>query len=126
MIMVNRKATPFPRRTFSLLHEFADLMLRVSGVSDLNVDDTRPPEDQAVEVFCNRVAGTAALLPRDVLLSHPEVTQEEQGAVDWSDDQLSNLSPRFWGEPGSYCEAAADIRSCNREFLPKQATVVCQ
>jgi len=59
---VNHKNT-FNRRRFSLLHEFAHLMLRLSGVSDLDVDADRPPEDQRVEVSCTRVAA-AALLPR--------------------------------------------------------------
>ena len=55
-----------------LLHEFAHLMVRVSGVSDLETDAKRPPEDQRIEVFCNHVAA-AALIPREALLSDPRV-----------------------------------------------------
>jgi transcriptional regulator with XRE-family HTH domain len=44
VISVNRKDA-LTRRTFSLLHEFAHLMIHVSGVSDLETDEKRPPED---------------------------------------------------------------------------------
>jgi Zn-dependent peptidase ImmA (M78 family) len=43
VIAVNRKDPP-TRRTFSLLHEFAHLMVRISGVSDLEADAKRPPK----------------------------------------------------------------------------------
>ena len=43
VISVNRKDV-LTRRTFSLLHEFAHLMVRVSGVSDLDTDERRPPD----------------------------------------------------------------------------------
>src|SRR5229473_716165 len=67
VISVNRKDA-LTRRTFSLLHEFAHLMVRISGVSDLETDEHRPPEDQRIEVFCNQVAA-AALMPKEALLA---------------------------------------------------------
>jgi len=93
VITINRKDTP-TRRTFSLLHEFAHLMLRVSGVSDLDTDSTRPPEDQAVEVFCNRVAA-AALMPKRRLLDDPRVRPHGRHAVDWSDGEISDIARSF-------------------------------
>ena len=47
-------------------------MIRVSGVSELETNVDRPPEDQRIEVYCNSVAA-AALIPRDVLLAEPRV-----------------------------------------------------
>jgi Zn-dependent peptidase ImmA (M78 family)/DNA-binding transcriptional regulator YiaG len=92
-IAVNRKDPP-TRRTFSLLHEFAHLMVRVSGVSDLETDAKRPPEDQRIEVFCNHVAA-AALIPRDALLSDPRVVAQGPRSTSWSDDALSELARQF-------------------------------
>ncbi|PJN92810.1 hypothetical protein CNY89_26350, partial [Amaricoccus sp. HAR-UPW-R2A-40] len=43
-IVVNRKDA-YARRVFSLLHELAHLMLRQSGVSDLDADGPRRAED---------------------------------------------------------------------------------
>jgi Zn-dependent peptidase ImmA (M78 family) len=90
VIAVNRK-TSFTRRTFSLLHEFTHLMLRLSGVSDLDVDAERPPEDQRVEVFCNRVAA-AALMPQGQVLSEPRIQAHRRDRDVWNDDDISDLA----------------------------------
>lgn len=93
VIAVNRK-DPLTRRTFSLLHELAHLMLHVSGVSELETDENRPPEDQKIEVFCNQVAA-AALVPKDDLLANPLVRPHARKAVDWSDAEIAELAKRF-------------------------------
>lgn len=93
VISVNRKDA-LTRRTFSLLHEFAHLMIHVSGVSDLETDAKRPPEDQAIEVFCNRIAA-AALMPKDSLLTEPGVAQQGMQSEAWSDPQINDLARRF-------------------------------
>jgi Zn-dependent peptidase ImmA (M78 family) len=93
VISVNRKDA-LTRRTFSLLHEFAHLMIHVSGVSDLETDAERPPEDQRIEVFCNHVAA-AALMPKDSLLAQPGVREQGMRSEGWSDAEISELSRRF-------------------------------
>jgi Zn-dependent peptidase ImmA (M78 family)/transcriptional regulator with XRE-family HTH domain len=93
VISVNRKDA-LTRRTFGLLHEFAHLMVRVSGVSDLETDERRPPEDQRIEVFCNQVAA-AALVPRESLLAQPGVVEQGLRSENWSDAQISDLARRF-------------------------------
>lgn len=94
VIVVNRKDAP-RRRTFSLVHELAHLMLRISGVSDFDSEGARPPEDQQVEVFCNRVAA-ATLIPRDELLSHGIVRSKGARATSWTNEELSELG-RLYG-----------------------------
>ncbi len=93
VIAVNRNDV-LTRRTFSLVHELAHLMIRVSGVSELETDVKRPPEDQRVEVFCNHVAA-AALIPRDVLLAQPRVTALGPRSTRWSDAEISDLAHQF-------------------------------
>ncbi|MEI8395302.1 MAG: XRE family transcriptional regulator [Rhodospirillaceae bacterium] len=93
VIVVNRRDA-LTRRTFSLLHELAHLMLRISGVSDLEADDSRPAEDQAIEIFCNQVAA-AALIPKDWLLSHPLVVAYGQRATDWTDSEIADMAKGF-------------------------------
>lgn len=93
VIAVNRNDT-LTRRTFSLVHELAHLMIRVSGVSDLETDANRPPEDQQIEVFCNHVAA-AALIPRDVLLADLRVVARGVRSVNWSDAEISDLARQF-------------------------------
>jgi Zn-dependent peptidase ImmA (M78 family)/transcriptional regulator with XRE-family HTH domain len=92
-IAVNRKDAP-ARRTFSLLHELAHLMLHVSGVSDLVTDAARPPEDQRLEIFCNQVAA-ASLIPKDALLAEPIVIAKGERSTNWSDAEVRELAREF-------------------------------
>jgi len=93
IVVVNRNDT-LTRRTFSLLHELAHLIIRVSGVSDLETDAARPPEDQPIEVFCNQVAA-AALMPKDALLEDSRVIAHGHRSESWRDDELSELARQF-------------------------------
>ena len=93
IIAVNRGDVP-NRRTFSLLHEFVHLLLGQSGASDLDVDATRPPETQAVEVFCN-AAAAAALMPHDHLLGMEAVQARGYESDAWADDELHEIAHLF-------------------------------
>lgn len=93
VIVVNRKDPP-TRRSFSLLHELAHLMLRISGVSDLDTDASRPPEDQAIEVFCNRIAA-ATLMPQSWLLEDERVVKHGPRSANWSDAEISDMARMF-------------------------------
>ena len=93
VLAVNRKDV-FSRRGFSLLHEFAHLMLRVSGASDLDVDAARPPEDARIEVFCNQIAA-AALMPREHFLAEAILRDASAGAIEWADGQIEDLAKLY-------------------------------
>lgn len=106
LIVVNRKDPP-SRRTFSLLHELAHLMLHQTGVSDLEADGARAPDDAAVEVFCNQVAA-AALIPKSDLLKEAIVTARGSGRHSWTDEEI---------------EALAKIYSVSREAVVRRLVV---
>ncbi|MER9850178.1 ImmA/IrrE family metallo-endopeptidase [Mesorhizobium sp. M0106] len=93
IIAVNRKDPP-TRRTFSLVHELAHLLLKVSGVSDLDTDAARPAEDQRLEIFCNHVAA-ASLMPRDAVLNDPRISGRPLRSTDWSDNEISDIARSF-------------------------------
>jgi Zn-dependent peptidase ImmA (M78 family) len=67
--------------------------LRAGGLCDFSEAARQRPEDQRIEVYCNRVAG-AVLVPRRELLEEPVVRQHGRSHR-WSDDELSRLSTRF-------------------------------
>jgi Zn-dependent peptidase ImmA (M78 family)/transcriptional regulator with XRE-family HTH domain len=92
VIGVNRKLT-LNSRTFTLLHEFAHVLLERSGICDIDESVHRPPQEQRPEIFCNAVAA-AALVPRDALLAHPLVNPYPR-ARDWSEDALGTLGRDF-------------------------------
>ncbi len=93
IIAVNRKDVP-NRRTFSLLHEYVHILLKLSGASDLEVDARRPPEEQKVEVFCNRAAA-AALLPREQVLGLASVQAHPGRNTNWQDEDIREAADLF-------------------------------
>ena len=92
-IAVNRADTP-SRRTFSLMHEFAHLLLAKSGVSEFYIDVTRPPETEQVEIWCNAVAA-ATLLPRETFQSQNVVRAQEPNNSFWTEESIDLLASVF-------------------------------
>jgi Zn-dependent peptidase ImmA (M78 family) len=76
-------------RIFSMLHEVTHVMLREGGLCDV---DEASAAQQAVEVFCNRVAG-ATLVPSEWLLDE-DVVRGQQG-VRWPDEATGSLAHRY-------------------------------
>lgn len=93
VIAVNRADVP-SRRAFSLLHEFAHLLLTESAVSEFYIDVTRPPEEQRIEVWCNAVAA-ATLFPRAMFLGEDVVKAHRSGARVWSEEEIGRLADVF-------------------------------
>lgn len=92
VIVLNSGDTP-NGRIFTLLHEFAHIMLKEGGICDLNEDYDLPPEKRRIEIFCNHVAG-AALIPKQELLNEDIVTRKTD-KNSWTDDELSTLAKQF-------------------------------
>lgn len=93
VIAVNRKLAP-NGRTFTMLYEFAHLLLGASGVCDIEESLPRNRREQSVEVFCNHVAG-AALVPKSELLAHPLVAPARPRIREWDDTTLLALARDF-------------------------------
>jgi Zn-dependent peptidase ImmA (M78 family)/transcriptional regulator with XRE-family HTH domain len=90
-VIVNMADTP-NGRVFSLAHELVHVALRRGGLCDMTELARRPPEEDAVEVFCNRVAA-AFLLPSDWVLKDAMVVGHAGAA--WSDEDLAVLAKRY-------------------------------
>jgi Zn-dependent peptidase ImmA (M78 family) len=89
VIVVN--ALDWPRgQVFTLLHEFAHLMLREGGLCNLLEPDTGIT--RRVEMFCNAVAG-AIIMPAASFLDNEVLAPI--GIRDWDDDVLAQLSHRY-------------------------------
>ena len=89
-MVVSRKDT-YSRRTFSLLHELAHLMLHQSGVSDLDEVGRRSVDHERIEVFCNQVAA-ATLMPQELFLAEPLIAGQAHNQREWADDTIKELS----------------------------------
>lgn len=92
VIMINAKDAP-AGRIFTLLHEFAHLLLNVTGICDLSEVRRPTTQEQRVETFCNRVAA-AALMPAAAVIAQPTV-QRHGNAEEWTDDEISKLARTF-------------------------------
>ena len=79
-------------RIFSVIHELVHIALSESGISDLVTETERPPEEQAIEVFCNQVAAEI-LVPSEVLSSIPAVKRKT--SPEWDSRTLAGLSRAF-------------------------------
>jgi Zn-dependent peptidase ImmA (M78 family) len=93
VIAVNRKVAP-NGRTFTLLHELAHILLDESAICDVDEDESRPPEEQHKEVFCNAIAA-AVLVPREALLAEDLVTSHPANLDAWTDSELDSLARTF-------------------------------
>jgi Zn-dependent peptidase ImmA (M78 family) len=92
IIGINRKLAP-NGRTFTLLHEVVHVLLDESSLCDIEESFARPPQEQAMEVFCN-AAAAAALVPRDLLLADSLVRPHTQPR-EWSDEELDAIARNF-------------------------------
>jgi Zn-dependent peptidase ImmA (M78 family) len=91
-VIVLNGADPPRARLFTLLHEYAHVLLRAAGVCDLHEARGRAPADD-LEVFCNRVAA-AILLPADVFRADPRVAAAPPDG-NWPEQTLGALSERY-------------------------------
>lgn len=90
VVVVNGRDYSQGGKAFTLLHELAHIILGESAISNGAADylgDT--PAEQRIERFCDAVAA-AALMPRGLLLSIPEVAPS--GVREWSDIELRNIA----------------------------------
>ncbi|MGK5085901.1 ImmA/IrrE family metallo-endopeptidase [Bdellovibrionota bacterium FG-1] len=88
IILLSTKDQVKPR-TFSLLHEFGHLLLRVSGIGDMEARGGFSPS----EVFCNALAAEC-LLPKALLTRQPEIASLRAEAQITA-ELLATLSNRF-------------------------------
>jgi Zn-dependent peptidase ImmA (M78 family) len=119
-MVVNGKDA-YPRRTFSLLHELAHLMLHQSGVSDADPDAPRPADDQRVEVFCNQVAA-AALMPRDLFLAESIVAARGTGQHEWTDEEIRSLSATFGASRDAIARRLFTFNRATEAFYKRKHT----
>ena len=81
-------------RIFTLLHEFAHLLLGKPGISDQkDYPKSVKSPDQRVERWCNAFAAEV-LVPRKSLESLPEV-RAVSSSKSWSDSELEDLANKF-------------------------------
>ncbi len=94
VILLSAKDAPHGR-IFSLLHEFAHLLLHAGGHQTSRMTGARSPEEQPLEVAANAFAA-AALLPAHSFIAAAE---NYAGAAEGEDDALRRLAQKVKVSP---------------------------
>ena len=81
-------------RLFSLLHEYAHLLLHTGGLCDTTTDTRATTPDRKLEARCNALAA-AMLMPRDQVLAQAEVRARVNSRNSWDYDSLAAAAAPF-------------------------------
>jgi Zn-dependent peptidase ImmA (M78 family) len=92
VIVVNAKDSP-RGRAFTLMHEFAHLLINRGGLCDLHTTARVQNREDETEVFCNQVAG-CFLLPEEAFLREPIVSRKARRAP-WEEIEIRQLAEKY-------------------------------
>lgn len=81
-------------RLFSLVHEYAHLLLHTGGLCDTVSDTRATTPDRVLEARCNAIAA-AMLMPREAVLSSPEVAAHRDAPESWDYSALRDAAAPF-------------------------------
>ena len=81
-------------RLFSLLHEYAHLLLHTGGLCDTVTDTKATDPDRMLEARCNAIAA-ATLMPREQVLSSPQVIGRQTEPASWDYQSLRDAASVF-------------------------------
>ncbi|MGW7534080.1 XRE family transcriptional regulator [Amycolatopsis sp. NPDC054798] len=93
VIMVNGADSP-RGRLFSLLHEFAHLILHTQGLCDVTADLRATTPERQLEARCNALAA-AMLMPTAAVLGRPEVQARAEQQDAWTYAALRDAAAPF-------------------------------
>jgi Zn-dependent peptidase ImmA (M78 family)/transcriptional regulator with XRE-family HTH domain len=105
-------------RIFTLLHEFAHVLMQADGVCDVAPQNrARGPSDE-IEIFCNRVAA-ATLMPLAAFRSEPEL-RDAPADGRWTEDVVRALSERYSVSAETVVRRLYAMKLTNWEFVQEK------
>lgn len=117
-IVVNGADSP-RGRLFSLLHEYAHLLLHTSGLCDTTTDMRAANPDRRLEARCNAIAA-AILMPRDLVLMRSEVVARGESSTAWNYETLKPVAAAFGVSTEAILRRLATLGRVPREFYEHQ------
>jgi Zn-dependent peptidase ImmA (M78 family) len=81
-------------RLFTLLHEYAHLLLHTSGLCDTVTDTHATTPNRKLEARCNAIAA-AILMPSAAVLAQPEVVARKNARSSWTYESLAAAAAPF-------------------------------
>jgi len=117
VIMVNGSDAP-RGRLFSLLHEYAHLLLHTSGLCDTITDTRATNPDSALEARCNAIAA-AILMPRELMLASAYVREREGARDSWDYPTLRDASAPFGVSAEAFARRLLTLGRIDRVFYQR-------
>lgn len=90
VIVINSRDVP-ARKTFTLFHEYAHLLLHKGGICKLQSSTENIERDDNIEAFCDRFAASF-LVPKDLFFEQPELSHLD---LNHSDSAVKSLAQKF-------------------------------
>lgn len=106
-------------RTFSLLHEYAHLLLNTSGLCDTIADQVHTTPDRKIEARCNAIAA-AILMPREQVLRLPAVVERAGDQASWDYEALADAARPFGVSAHAFLRRLLTLEVVDREFYRQQ------
>jgi Zn-dependent peptidase ImmA (M78 family) len=106
-------------RLFSLLHEYAHLLLHTGGLCDTISDASAKTPDRRLEARCNAIAA-AILMPRAAVLDQPEVLGRRQARASWDYSSLATAAAPFGVSAEAFLRRLLDLGRVDPAFYRAQ------
>lgn len=113
-------------RIFTLLHEFAHVLLGESVLHTRSVYESK----QQVERWCNQLAA-AILVPAESLKNRPEIL-EKGSSASWAEKEVTRLARKYWVSPSALIRrlknfgyiSSASFNKLRKKFDARRSTPV--
>ncbi|TDC74791.1 XRE family transcriptional regulator [Streptomyces hainanensis] len=120
VIMLNGADSP-RGRIFSLMHEYAHLILHTGGLCDTITDLKSTSPNRRLEARCNAIAA-AILMPAARVLSRPEVTRRINDQSSWDYEALSSAAAPFGVSAEALLRRLLTLGRVDRDFYTERRT----
>lgn len=114
VIVVNGSDAP-RGRLFTLIHEYAHLLLHTAGLCDTVTDVTANSPNRRLEARCNAIAA-AILMPAARVLARPEVIERERDRGSWDYEALAAAAAPFGVSAEALLRRLLSLGSVDRAF----------
>lgn len=114
VIMVNGADAP-RGRLFTLLHEYAHLLLHTGGLCDLITDARAVAPNRQLEARCNAIAASI-LMPRKAVLARPQVREREHERSGWDYDSLAAAAAPFGVSAEAFLRRLLTLDRVDRDY----------
>lgn len=109
-------------RLFSMLHEYAHLLLHTAGLCDITTDTKATTPDRKLEARCNAIAA-AALMPRGEILANPIVAAHTNQPESWEYELLRRAAAPFGVSAEAFLRRLATLgHTTMAYYLRRRAT----